>query len=270
MKNTVSLKINPIIYTLIIILPFISCQNPELKNNLPKLDDPIVTTAPHKSTPPLKRTKIFVPLTNENLKTELTKFGSENPETLVLMKTPKGNIKIKLYENTPLHRANFIRLIKNDFYKGTMFYRVINHFMIQGGDSDDWERQNIKQKMGSYTLPAEIRKENIHKKGALSMAREYENNPEKRSVSFEFFIVQGTKYTEGELLGAQQQYRLTITAENKIIYKTEGGTPHLDGQHTVFGQVIEGFEVIDTIAATKVDEGNWPIENITLDFEILK
>lgn len=214
--------------------------------------------------------KQWVSLTNDNLEKVLTQYGKENPETLVLLKTSKGNMKIKLYENTPLHRANFIRLIKNNFYNQTMFYRVVNHFMIQGGDSDDWERQSIKQKMGNYTIPAEFRDENIHKKGALAMAREYENNPEKRSVSFEFFFVQGTKYTEGELRGAEQQYGLHISPEHKEIYKTLGGCPHLDGQHTVFGQVIEGLNVIDSIAAVKVDEGDWPIEDIFLDFEILK
>jgi peptidyl-prolyl cis-trans isomerase B (cyclophilin B) len=217
-----------------------------------------------------KLNKPLVPLNDNNLEKELLSYGKENPETLILLKTPKGNMKIKLYENTPLHRANIIRLIKNNFYKETQFYRVVNNFMIQGGDNDDWERINIKNKMGNYTIPAEFRKENIHKKGAVSMAREYENNPEKRSVSFEFFIVQGTQYTAGELLGAEQQYGLKITPEDKIIYQTIGGTPHLDGKHTVFAQVIEGLNVIDSIAAVKVDEGDWPIQNITLEFQILE
>ncbi len=212
----------------------------------------------------------IVPLTNDNLISILSDYGKNNPETIVLMKTPKGNMKIKLYENTPMHRANFIRLIKNNFYKGTQFYRVINNFMIQGGDSDDWERQSLKQKMGSYTLPAEFHKENIHQKGALSMAREYENNPEKRSVPFEFFIIQGYSYTTGELLGAEKHYGLNIIPEHKNIYSSQGGCPHLDGQHTVFGQVIEGLNIIDSIAAVKVDAGDWPIEDITIEFQILK
>lgn len=221
-----------------------------------------------KKTTPAKKKK-FVSLTDNNLVKELTAYGNENPETLVLLKTRYGNMKIQLYENTPLHRANFIRLVKNNFYKETMFYRVVNDFMIQGGDNDDWERQTIKEKMGTYTIPAEFRKENIHKKGALSMAREYENNPELRSVSFEFFFVQGTKYTDGELRGAEQQYNLKISEPHKEIYRNLGGCPHLDGKHTVFGQVIEGLNVIDTIAAVKVDEGDWPIDDIILDFEII-
>jgi peptidyl-prolyl cis-trans isomerase B (cyclophilin B) len=123
--------------------------------------------------------------------------------------------------------------------------------------------------MGNYTLPAEFRSENFHKRGALSMAREYDDNPEKRSVPFEFFIVQGTKYTDAELRGAEQTYKLDIPEEHKEIYRTQGGCPHLDGEHTVFGQVIEGFSVIDSIAAVKVDSGDWPINDITISFKIL-
>ena len=213
--------------------------------------------------------KAWVPLTDENLEKELTAYGKENPETLILLKTPKGNMKIRLYKNTPLHRANLVRLIKNNFYTGTVFYRVIDHFMIQGGDSDDWSRQTIKSKMGNYTLPAEINSENIHQKGALSMAREYENNPDKRSVPFEFFIVQGVKYTPAELSALEKQYNITISPEHKKIYETVGGCPHLDGQHTVFGQVIDGLSVIDSIAAVPVDKSNWPIDDVTISFQIL-
>ncbi len=210
-----------------------------------------------------------ITLTKANLESFLTEYGKENQESIILLKTPKGNMKIKLYKNTPLHRANIIRLIKNDFYKGTVFYRVVKDFVIQGGDSDDWERKSLKSKMGRITLPAEFRSENIHKKGALSMAREYDDNPEKRSVPFEFFIIQGDKYTQGELLGAEQQYDLKISSEHKEIYKKQGGCPHLDGQHTVFGQVIEGLNVIDSIAMVEVDEGDWPIEDISIEFQIL-
>jgi len=214
--------------------------------------------------------KAWVPLTDDNLKKELKVYGSENHESLVLLKTPKGTMKIKLYKNTPIHRANFIRLIKNKFYSGTVFYRVINYFMIQGGDSDDWSRQSIKSKMGNYTIPAEINADNIHQKGALSMAREYENNPDKRSVPFEFFIVQGVTYTKEELAALEKQYRITISPEHKKIYETVGGCPHLDGQHTVFGQIIEGLSVIDSIAAVPVDKSNWPINDVSISFQILQ
>ena len=260
-------KINKIAILFLLLIATLSCNKSSNKNNTQIKN--ITKTVNHKKIQKTKNKKI-VALTDKNIEKELLKYGKENKETLVLLKTKKGDMKIKLYTNTPLHRANFIRLIKNDFYKGTMFYRVVNHFMIQGGDNDDWSRQSIKNKMGNYTIPAEFRKDNIHKKGAVSMAREYENNPNKRSVSFEFFIVQGTKYTEGELLGAEQEYGIKISSKHKKIYQTVGGTPHLDGQHTVFGQVIEGLNVIDSIAKVKVDDGDWPIEDIVINLEILK
>lgn len=271
MKSTAQLITKALICSLFIFL--FGCSGSEKPNSNEKKVIQSKKQETVKKKPIKKKTAVkkkFVSLTDENLVKELTAYGKTNKETLILMKTPKGNMKIKLYENTPLHRANIIRLIKNNFYKGTMFYRVVNNFMIQGGDSDDWERKSIKDKMGSYTIPAEFRSENIHKKGALAMAREYKNNPEKRSVPFEFFIVQGTKYNDAQLRGAEVEYGLKISPEHQELYKNPGGCPHLDGQHTVFGQVIEGLEVIDKIAAVKVDEGDWPIENITIDFEIIK
>ncbi|MDA3890497.1 MAG: peptidylprolyl isomerase [Salinivirgaceae bacterium] len=266
MKSTEQILIKYLFYTLIF-AQFFGCSSSVKDQSIEHNKKKRTTTKLPIRKAPKKKT---VALTNENLEAELLKYGEANKETLVLMKTPKGTMKIKLYENTPLHRANFIRLVKNNFYKETMFYRVVNDFMIQGGDNDDWSRQTIKSKMGTYTIPPEFRKENIHKKGAMSMAREYENNPEKRSVSFEWFIVQGTLYTEGEILGAEQVYNLSIPEEHRNIYKTQGGTPHLDGQHTVFGQVVEGLSVIDSIAAVKVDDGDWPIQNITIEFQILE
>lgn len=219
---------------------------------------------------PLPKKQKWIQLSDENLISVLTEYGKENPETLVEMKTPKGTMKIRLYENTPLHRANFIRLIKNNFYKGTEFYRVIDHFMIQGGDNDDWARKSLKDKMGKYTIPAEYRKENIHQKGALSMAREYKDNPEKRSVPFEFFIVQGYKYSPEDLIGTEKNYSLKISPEHKAIYQKMGGCAHLDGEHTVFGQVIEGLDVIDSIAAVKTDEGDWPIEKMSIELRVIE
>ena len=211
-----------------------------------------------------------VRLTEDNVVDELTKYGRENPERRVKIVTSKGTMVVELYENTPLHRANFIHLIKEHYYDGTEFYRVINNFMIQGGDTDGYERRAVKEKIGKYTLPAEFREGNIHKRGALSMVREYENNPEKRSSPFEFFIVQGTTYTDGELNGTEFNYNVKIGPEARAIYKSVGGCAYLDGQHTVFGEVIEGLEVIDRIAAVKTDNGDWPIEAVTIKMEIVR
>lgn len=211
-----------------------------------------------------------VRLTEDNVVEELTKYGRENPERMVKIVTSKGTMVVELYENTPLHRANFIHLIKEHYYDGTEFYRVINNFMIQGGDTDGYERRAVKEKIGKYTLPAEFREGNIHKRGALSMVREYENNPEKRSSPFEFFIVQGTTYTDGELNGTEFNYNVKIGPEARAVYKSVGGCAYLDGQHTVFGEVVEGLEVIDKIAAVKTDNGDWPIEAVTIKMEVVR
>ncbi len=266
MRNSGLLITKYLSLTAIILL--VACNNVSVEK-------PASTKNSKKTASIIKKEKAFtkkknISLSDANIESFLMEYGKENKETIVLMKTPKGNMKIRLYKNTPLHRANIIRLIKSDFYKGTVFYRVVKDFVIQGGDSDDCERKDLKIKMGNYTLPSEFRSENIHKKGALSMAREYENNPKKKSVPFEFFIIQGDKYTQGELLGAEQQYSLKISSEHKGIYKTKGGCPHLDGQHTVFGQVIEGLNVIDSIANVSVDEGDWPLEDISIEFQIIK
>ena len=201
---------------------------------------------------------------------ELTKYGRENPEKRVKIITSMGTMVVELYDNTPLHRANFIHLVKEHYYDGTEFYRVINNFMIQGGDTDGYERRAVKEKIGKYTLPAEFREGNIHKRGALSMVREYENNPEKRSSPFEFFIVQGTVYNDGELNGTEFNYDVKISPEHRAVYKSVGGCAYLDGQHTVFGEVVEGLEVIDKIAAVKTDNGDWPIEAVTIKMEVVK
>lgn len=256
---------------IILLMALCSCHQNKKNNNTDNSTINKKTTIA-KNTKKIKpqKTDKLIKLTNHNVVAQLTKYGNENPETIVKLITPKGTMTIELYKNTPLHRANFIRLIKNNFYTGTMFYRVVNNFMIQGGDNDDWERLSIKNNMGKYTIPAEFRTANIHKKGALSMARQYKDNDEKRSSSFDFFIVQGTVYNQGQLLGAELEYGLKISDEHKKIYSTIGGTPHLDGQHTVFGQVIDGLNIIDSIAAVKTDEGNWPIDDITISFDIIK
>lgn len=223
------------------------------------------------SSPKAKQTEktALTRITNDNVVDELTKYGQQNPETLVRLTTPMGSMLIELYTNTPLHRANFIRLVKGKYYNGTEFYRVIDGFMIQGGDTDGFDRSAVKNKYGKWTVPAEFRADNIHKRGALSMVREYENNPEKRSAAFEFFIVQGTRYTDGELNGTEFNYNVKISPEHRQIYKNVGGCAYLDGEHTVFGEVIDGLDVIDKIASVKTDDGDWPIDPVTIKMEIV-
>jgi peptidyl-prolyl cis-trans isomerase B (cyclophilin B) len=200
-------------------------------------------------------------LTPENVKEELTRYGQENPETEVLMETEYGNIKIRLYNETPLHRANFIKNIKGSVYEEAEFYRIFYQFMIQGG---------IYPKEFKYTIPAEFNKKFIHKKGALSMARSDENNPELESSSTEFFIVHGSKYADYQVAQDMENLGLSLTPEQKEIYMTQGGYMSLDQQYTVFGEVVEGLDVIDKIAGVKVYNEDKPLRKIGLKISLVK
>ena len=186
-------------------------------------------------------------------------------ETLVLIKTSEGAITVKLYNDTPLHRDNFIKLIKQGWYNGSPFHRVINNFMIQGGGNKDG-----KQDPG-YTIPAEIKANHIHKKGALAAARKGDQvNPNKESSGSQFYIVQGQKYDANTLNMMSARSKTAYTEEQKKTYNTVGGTPHLDNAYTVFGEVIDGFDVIDRIATTKTGAGDVPVQPITMTIEILE
>lgn len=192
-------------------------------------------------------------ITNENLVATLERYGRENPETEVLIETDFGNMRIKLYDETPLHRANFVKLIKDGHYEEGEFYRIFYQFMIQGGDFDD---------QLDYMIPAEFNTKYIHKKGALSMARQDEDNPDLKSSSTEFFIVHGSPYADYQVETEISNLGLTLTDDQKQIYMRQGGYMSLDQKYTVFGEVVEGFEVIDKIASVKVYNEDKPLKKI--------
>ena len=187
--------------------------------------------------------------------------------------TNYGNIILHLYDSTPLHRDNFIRLVKSGFYDSTLFHRVINNFMIQGGDPDS-KHAKPGQPLGNggpkYTVPAEFRVSIFHKKGVLAAARESDDiNPQKASSSSQFYIVQGRKFTDGALdtLEIRRLGGRKIPADQSEVYKTIGGTPHLDQNYTVFGEVVSGLDVVDKIAATptsKDEDRDRPLEDVRI------
>jgi cyclophilin family peptidyl-prolyl cis-trans isomerase len=238
-----------------------------------------------------------------------------NENTIVSIQTTAGDVKIKLYDNTPIHRDNFIKLVNSGFYEGISFHRIIKEFMIQAGDplTKPHTGSAMPDTMKTYTIPAEFINSNFHKKGALAAARQgSDTNPEMRSSGTQFYIVQGVKFTDEELI--QSEYRinankkqnlfnkllketadsvklsgktvsageiqeiasvkmfeiLTSTEEYKIpedqraVYKSIGGTPRLDGTYTVFGEVIEGIETVDKIAAVPTDSNDKPISDIKI------
>ncbi|MFZ4741561.1 MAG: peptidylprolyl isomerase [Bacteroidales bacterium] len=193
---------------------------------------------------------------------------------IVLISTELGDIKIKLYDETPLHRDNFLKLVSEKYLDSTLFHRVINQFMIQGGDPDSKyaiEGSLLGNGGPSYTIPAEFRKGIYHKKGALAAAREGDQiNPTKASSGSQFYIVQGKVFTVEELNMFAQRMGKTFTPEQIKTYTTLGGTPHLDDNYTVFGEVIKGLDVIDKIASVATDKNNRPLQNIPMTVKLVE
>ena len=196
-------------------------------------------------------------------------------ERIVQISTEYGDIKVKLYNETPQHRDNFVKLAKEGFYDSLMFHRVINNFMIQGGDPDS-KNAGPQQRLGTggpgYQIPAEfVFPKYFHKKGALAAARTGgPSNPEKKSSGSQFYIVHGKVTPAAQLEKIGQQTGKEITEEMKKAYSTIGGTPHLDGEYTVFGEIIEGMDVIDKIAAVQTAPGDRPVKDVRMSMKVLK
>ena len=180
------------------------------------------------------------PIPQEQLIPFLTQYGKENPENRVRIITNFGNIEVMLYRDTPLHRANFIMLVKKGYFDNTFFHRVAPGFVIQGGNSDNSVTPRKRSEIGDYLIPSEFDAGHEHTYGAFSAAKYSEQNVSKASSPFEFFIVMD-----------------------------ENGTPHLNNDHTVFGRVTKGMEVAEKIAQVKTGQSEWPIDNVEMDIEII-
>jgi peptidyl-prolyl cis-trans isomerase B (cyclophilin B) len=241
----------------------------------------------------------------------------------VKIQTILGDITVRLYDETPIHRDNFIKLVKEGYYDGTLFHRVIKDFMIQGGDPDSKGAPAGKM-LGvggpDYTLEAEIKDGLFHKRGALAAARQGDEvNPERRSSGSQFYIVWGQVYNEGQLRQFSKQLKMQkvqsvfnqlvsehrdeimqmrrdrnraglqelqdklvaeaekqsadfagLTEEQMKIYSTIGGTPHLDGQYTVFGEVEEGLDVVDMIQTTATGRGDRPVDDLEMKISVVE
>ena len=193
---------------------------------------------------------------------------NKGKEVRVEMVTTEGRMVFVLFNDTPQHRDNFLKLVKEHTYDSLLFHRVIKNFMIQGGDPQS-RHARPGQMLGDgtlgYTVPAEFRKEHIHRKGALCAAREGDNvNPEKASSASQFYIVQGQVWDDNMLDRMEKYYGKAFTAEQRKVYTTEGGSPHLDGEYTVFGQLVEGMEVVDRIAAVKTGVADRPVNDVRI------
>jgi peptidyl-prolyl cis-trans isomerase B (cyclophilin B) len=197
----------------------------------------------------------------------MSQTKTEQKVVKFVIHTDYGDMKGMLYNETPKHRDNFVKLAKSGFYDGLLFHRVISGFMIQGGDPDS---KNAKpgQQLGAggpgYTVPAEFNTAFIHKKGALAAARQGDQvNPTKASSGSQFYIVQGKKMSAAQLTG-------NYTPEQKKIYETIGGTPFLDNQYTVYGEITDGLDVIDKIAACEKGPGDRPAKDIKMTIKIVE
>ena len=202
-------------------------------------------------------------------------FAAKPKNQYVKITTNKGEVIIKLYNETPLHRDNFLKLTKEKYFDGTIFHRVIKAFMIQGGDPNSREAKP-EESLGNggpkYTIPAEFNDNLFHKKGVLAAAREGDNsNPLKASSGSQFYIVQGKVWNDSTLNAVEtNRMKFKIPEWQRQVYKTIGGTPHLDRNYTVFGEVVSGLEMVDNIANGPTGKGDRPVEDVKMMVSILK
>lgn len=223
---------------------FCSCatkeKQPVTKTNT-KTQNTVVKEKPTKKKKQQKKEKKEKTISRENTVEFLTKYGKENPETIVLFKTRLGNIKVKLYRDTPLHRASFIFLAKEGYFNTVCVHRVVEYFVVQGGNSENPKTRAMRKKFDSYLLPAEFRTHRKHKMGALAAARQWKNNPNKNSTPFEFYFV-----------------------------IDENGAFHLDGEHTVYGEVLSGFQTLKKIEKLELNKQDWPKNDVYFKVEVLR
>jgi cyclophilin family peptidyl-prolyl cis-trans isomerase len=238
-KQTQGSNIIKISLLVFILFSCFSCNNNPKSNQdkpVPPLKKDSLTTIKPKV---VKKAKGPI-ITKETAIPYLQQFEKENQENKVRVTTEFGSFEITLNKYTPYHRANMIFLTKQKYYNGSLFHRIVNGFIIQGGNSDSRKLARKRTAIGRYLLPPEIKSNYKHTYGAVSMPSSENENPHKFSSPYEFFIVQA-----------------------------KNGSPHLDGSHTVFGFVTSGMDVVDTIAAQETDGQEWPLRNISMTVEVI-
>ncbi|RZK80865.1 MAG: peptidylprolyl isomerase [Pedobacter sp.] len=201
-----------------------------------------------------------------------TSLAAKPKNKYVRIKTEMGECIIKLYNETPLHRDNFVKLAKSHTLDGRLFHRIIKAFMIQGGEKDlkgASAADSSAYEAESYTVPAEFRDSLFHKKGVLAAARD--NNPEKASSGTQFYIVQGKVFTDEQLDAVERdRLKFKLPLWQREVYKTLGGSPHLDKNYTVYGEVVQGLELVDKIAEVKTGERDRPVSDLKMTVTLLK
>lgn len=238
-SNSVLLNMKRIAFFCVLLLFFSNCESKPQKKDILKKENKEV---PKKKKKKIRKKKIYVTdsISTENCAEFFTEYGKKNKETKVLLSTRLGDITIRLYKDTPLHRASFIYLVKHKYFDTTCFYRVVPNFIVQGGNSDSDDTTEFRTQLRNYLIPSEFRKNRPHKRGVIAAARDWEYNPEKKSSPFEFYFIQATK-----------------------------DQSHLNFEHTVFGEIIKGLNVIDKIAAEDIDVDEWPRNNISMKMKVI-
>jgi peptidyl-prolyl cis-trans isomerase A (cyclophilin A) len=242
--KTIAMHLNIVlkksVYLFALALVTIACKDTKktktLKENIPTKK--VVTVSKKKKE---KFRYIKDTINSENAIAFFTDYGKKHPETKVQLSTRFGDVHIKLYKNTPLHRASFIYLVKNNYFNTTCFYRIVPDFIVQGGNSDEETTAEFRRQLNNYLLPSEFRKNRKHKRGALAAAREWVDNPMKKSSPFQFYFIQAQR-----------------------------SQAHLDFEHTVFGEITKGLSVIDTIAKLPTDPKEWPLQDVFIKMEVLE
>jgi len=229
------MKISVKLLIIVFLFTFYQCKEKKVETNSIKEKKKSI-----KATLEKEITRPWDSLNKENVEVFFTEYGKQNKENKIRITTKFGTIELLLYNDVPVHRANFIFLTKLKYFNTTVIYRVAKNFVIQGGNSDETYTRKQRRLYGNYLLKSEFKSNRKHKYGALAAARQWEKNPNKLSSPFEFYMVHNRK-----------------------------GNHHLDNQHTVFGEVISGFDTMDKIAEVEVGVDEWPIEDIKMTIEII-
>lgn len=232
-----------IILLLSVLLIYNCAEKPKKENEITpkKITEKKIDTTTVKTIKEEPKEKPWDSLNHKNVTAFLTEYGKQNEETQVLIKTKFGKIKLRLFNDTPLHRASFVFLSKIGYFNTTVFHRIAGEMAIQGGESDGQESTDIKNKYKNYRIPSEISPKRKHVYGSLALARQLDYNPYKKSNPFNFYIISNKR-----------------------------GAPHLDGDYTVFGEVISGFSTVRKISKVKTGRSDWPIIDIPMTIEVIK
>lgn len=262
-------------YAVFLVFPILilhACSVEEPEQALSEKENAIATdtleTSPVDSSVTLSKRE-FPILSSENAVEFMLQYFEDNPERKIKLTTKMGVIKFRLFDDTPIHTANFLMLVKREYYNNTEFTRILKNFVVQGGNNDKEEEDIKRILIGRYELPPEIKPEHLHKKGALAMARRYTENPDKHSSAYNFYFVQGQTFNEPQFMAMERDNEIEIPEWKRKVYRTTGGAAHLDGEHTVFGEIYEGLDVLEKMSLVETDQSDWPLEPLVMQMEVI-